>query len=50
MELLAEKNNTIKEIMYLSGYNDLSYFSKQFKKYQGTTPSEYLKNLNEYDL
>jgi AraC-like DNA-binding protein/quercetin dioxygenase-like cupin family protein len=49
MELLAEKNNTIKEIMYLSGYNDLSYYSKQFKKYQGTTPSEYLKSLNEYD-
>jgi YesN/AraC family two-component response regulator len=31
------------EIGYLVGFNDPYYFSKQFKKYTGITPTEYLK-------
>ncbi|WP_222983539.1 AraC family transcriptional regulator [Flagellimonas meishanensis] len=34
----------ISEVMYQCGFNDPSYFSKQFKKYQGTSPSEYIRS------
>ena len=34
---------SITEIAYASGFNDLSYFIKTFKKYKGTTPKKYLK-------
>lgn len=43
VELFNENNTVIAEVMYNSGFNDASYFSKQFKKYQGVTPSSYLK-------
>ncbi|MBQ0736121.1 AraC family transcriptional regulator [Aquimarina celericrescens] len=32
---------SITEVMYLSGFNDPSYFSRQFKKYAGVSPSTY---------
>lgn len=44
VELFNESNTLITEVMYQSGFNDPSYFSRQFKKYQGTTPSNYLKS------
>ena len=34
---------SITEIAYASGFNDLSYFIKTFKKYKGTTPKKYMK-------
>jgi len=34
---------TIQEIMYQSGFNSKSSFNKEFKKLNGTTPSEYRK-------
>ncbi len=43
VELFNENNTVIAEVMYSSGFNDASYFTKQFKKYQSTTPSAYLK-------
>ncbi|PHQ61404.1 MAG: hypothetical protein COC08_04970 [Maribacter sp.] len=33
---------SVSEVMYKCGYNDPSYFTRQFKKYHGTTPSGYL--------
>ncbi len=44
MEAFNESNNVIAEVMYNSGFNDPSYFTKQFKKYHGVTPSVYLKS------
>nr|WP_299383877.1 AraC family transcriptional regulator [Allomuricauda sp.] len=44
VEYFNENNSGIAEVMYKSGFNDASYFSKQFKKYQGITPSGYLKS------
>lgn len=32
---------SIKEIAYQSGFQDISYFSREFKKHYGTTPKEY---------
>ncbi len=43
VELFSEANRNISDVMYKSGFNDPSYFSRQFKKYQGTTPTAYLR-------
>ncbi len=39
---LLTSNQTITEVAYSCGFNDLSYFIKTFKKYKGTTPKKYL--------
>ncbi|WP_190811620.1 AraC family transcriptional regulator [Flagellimonas sp. S3867] len=44
VEAFNESNSLIAEVMYNSGFNDPSYFTKQFKKYQSVTPSTYLKS------
>lgn len=44
VEAFNENNTMITEVMYKSGFNDPSYFTKQFKKYQGITPSVFLKS------
>jgi signal transduction histidine kinase/ligand-binding sensor domain-containing protein/DNA-binding response OmpR family regulator len=40
-DLLAEKNYSIKEVSYLTGFNNLSYFVKCFREYFGVTPANY---------
>lgn len=44
-ELLLTTKLPITEIAYQSGIEDVSYFSKQFKKYKGTTPREYRRKI-----
>ncbi|MGB5822125.1 MAG: AraC family transcriptional regulator [Saonia sp.] len=41
IELFDENLFSVSEVMYRCGYNDASYFAKQFKKYQGFAPSYY---------
>ena len=41
---LLTTNLSITEVAFSSGFNDLSYFIKTFKKYKGTTPKKYLKS------
>jgi AraC-like DNA-binding protein len=43
-EMLKEKNKTISEVAYDSGFSDPAYFSKTFKNYFGVTPTEYINN------
>ena len=38
---------SLKEVADLSGYNDYKYFSVEFKKIMGVSPSEYLYNYRE---
>lgn len=38
---------TIKEVATLSGYRDYKYFSTEFKRIKGVSPSEYLYNYRE---
>jgi len=45
IELFNEAPYPISEVMFKSGYTDPSYFSRQFKKKQGITPSAYLHSL-----
>lgn len=42
LEFFNETQLSVSEVMYKCGYNDPSYFTRQFKKYHGTTPSGYL--------
>lgn len=43
-ELLLSQLYSVKECCYLSGYNDESYFSREFKKRFKCSPSEYQKS------
>jgi ligand-binding sensor domain-containing protein/signal transduction histidine kinase/AraC-like DNA-binding protein len=45
-QLLQRPDMNVSEIAYEIGFNDPKYFSRQFKKYFGTTPSEYCKPAN----
>lgn len=40
-ELLKLTDKTVTEIAISCGFNDMSYFSKQFKRYKCITPSQY---------
>ena len=42
--LISTGYYSLKEIAYMSGYNDYKYFSVEFKKAMGVSPSEYLYN------
>lgn len=45
-QLLQEKQMTVYEVAYAVGYNDRKYFSQEFKKQFGKTPSEYSQDTN----
>ena len=45
MQLLTDSDLAVKEIMYMTGFNTASYFSKCFRKQFGLIPSEYLKQI-----
>ena len=40
---LSTTDDSITEIAYRTGFNDLSYFIRTFRKYKGTTPGKYKK-------
>ncbi len=42
-ELLKENRHTVYEIAYMVGYESSKYFSREFKKQYGQTPSDYAK-------
>ncbi len=47
VQLLEQSDFTIKEIMFMTGFNTASYFSKCFKKLYGIVPSEYVRKKKE---
>lgn len=46
-ELLINTNNTIVEVTYITGFNDMKYFREQFFKLFGMNPSEYVKRYRK---
>ncbi len=46
MQLLEQSDMSVKEIMYMTGFNTASYFSKCFKKQFGVVPSEYVRQIH----
>ena len=42
--LISTGYYSLKDVAYMSGYNDYKYFSVEFKKEMGISPSEYLYN------
>jgi AraC-like DNA-binding protein len=43
--IMENRNLSITDIAYMTGFNDVSYFTKVFKKLKGVTPSTYRKQL-----
>ena len=46
-KLLMNKNMSVMDVAFDSGFNNLSHFNKQFKKNTGLTPLEYKQRYNE---
>jgi signal transduction histidine kinase/AraC-like DNA-binding protein len=42
--LLSKRDNTVKEVCYLTGFNNLSYFIKCFREHFGITPANFRDN------
>lgn len=47
IQLLAEKQQTIKNIAYELGFSDDSHFCRSFKKHYGISPGEFQKNKGD---
>ena len=45
-KLLMDPDLSIMEICFDSGFNNVSHFNKQFKRYTGVPPSKYRKRFN----
>ncbi|MEL6483445.1 MAG: AraC family transcriptional regulator [Bacteroidota bacterium] len=45
LEVLGERRHSISEVGHMVGYNNMSHFSRAFKKVNGFLPSDYLKTL-----
>lgn len=43
-ELILTGYYSLKEVAYMSGYNDYKYFSVEFKRIMGVSPSNYMHN------
>ena len=46
-ELMKQGNLNISEVAYKVGYQELSNFSRSFKKFYNASPREYLKGESE---
>jgi AraC-like DNA-binding protein len=50
LKLLAETDKTISEICYECGFNNISYFHRQFKIFQGISPHETRNQMYEEQI
>jgi len=50
VQLLEKSDLSVKEIMYMTGFNTASYFSKCFKKQFGVIPSKYIRLLDKGEI
>jgi len=45
--LLLERDDTISQVCFACGYNNLSHFNRQFKAIKGMTPREFMKRYRK---
>ncbi|WP_332633505.1 helix-turn-helix domain-containing protein [Halalkalibacter flavus] len=45
---LQRGNISVTEVAFMVGFNDLNYFSRVFKKFASTTPSQYMKSVQDF--
>lgn len=50
VQLFEKSDLSVKEIMYMTGFNTASYFSKCFKKQFGVIPSKYIRLTKDEEL
>jgi AraC-like DNA-binding protein len=48
-QLLADEKNTLTQISFQCGFNDLNYFVRTFKKSEGLTPGAYRATIHSSD-
>lgn len=48
-KMLAEGNQSIADVAYASGFNNISNFNRQFQKIKNMTPGNYQKRSNLFD-
>jgi AraC-like DNA-binding protein len=41
LRYLGDRKNTLTEVAYLLGYSEVSAFNRAFKRWTGSTPSDY---------
>lgn len=46
-KLIQSTNNKFADIAYKSGFNNTSYFNRQFKRFEKITPNQYRKLVND---
>jgi AraC-like DNA-binding protein len=49
-KMLIENKHNISQVCYLSGFNYLSNFNRQFKKIKGLTPSEFQQKYKNFNF
>ncbi len=49
VQLFESSDLSVKEIMYMTGFNTASYFAKCFKKQFGVKPSEYVRKSKSHE-
>ncbi len=49
-KMLIENKHTISQVCYLSGFNYLSNFNRQFRKIKGMTPSEFQQKYKNHNF
>lgn len=47
--MLATESIPVKQVSYMLGYDDFSYFSRLFKKHTSMTPIQYRRSFNQND-
>jgi AraC-like DNA-binding protein len=46
LRYLRDRRHTLSEVAYLLGYSEISAFSRAFRRWTGSTPSDYRRRLN----
>jgi AraC-like DNA-binding protein len=46
LHYLQDRKNTLTEVAYLLGYSEVSAFNRAFRRWTGSTPTDYRRKLS----